>query len=80
MKLSDVAKQFEECMEEGGPCLVKNCPLSQEITIKIGDKGDEFGQITWRVEGCSLMGRFQDWLKNKKPGELYQLPGGTKPG
>lgn len=73
MKLSDAAKQYEECMKEGGSCLVKNCPLQQEIPVKIGDKGDEFGQLTWRVEGCTLMGRFQDWLKKKKPGTPYEL-------
>jgi len=71
MRLSDAAKQFEECMKAGGPCLVKDCPLAKEITVKVGDQDQEFGQITWRLEVCSLMGRLQDWLKNKKPGEPY---------
>jgi len=71
MKLSDAAKQYEECMKEGGPCLVKDCPLHGDITLKIGNPSDEFGTITWRVEACSLMGRFQDWLKKKRPGKPY---------
>jgi hypothetical protein len=72
MRLSEAAKQYEECTKESGPCLVKDCPLSKEMTIKIGSLSEEFGQMTWKVEGCTLMGLFEDWLKNKKPGKPYE--------
>ena len=71
MKLSEAVKQYEECMNPPGPCLVKDCPLHKDMVLKIGDPSDEFGQMTWKIGGCSLMGRFEDFLKNKKPGEPY---------
>jgi len=72
MKLSAAVKQYEECMENSGPCLVKNCPLYKSITISIGSPDDQFGEIKWKVEGCALVGLLEEWLKNKKPGEPYE--------
>lgn len=69
MKLSDAAKQYEECMKEPGPCLMRNCPLYKEISIQAGSPDAEWGQLTLKIEGCSLMGRFSDFLRKKKPGE-----------
>jgi len=71
MKVSEAARQYEECMAGDNGCLVDECPLSKAMTLVIGDLSEEFGEMVWKIEGCSLMGRFEDWLRNKKPGKPY---------
>lgn len=71
MKLSEAIKQYEECMKDPGPCRVKNCPLHKEVILKMGGPSDDYGSITWKLGGCSLMGVFEDFLKNKRSGEPY---------
>ena len=73
MKLSEAAKCYEECFGEensegAGGCLYENCPLLEDVEITAGDISDDHGQITWRVEGCSLLGRLEEFLKDKTPG------------
>lgn len=73
MKLSEAVKCYEECFgpdnsEGAGGCLYDNCPLHEEIEITTGSPHDEGGQITWRIEGCSLLTGLEAQLKDKKPG------------
>ncbi len=68
MNLMEAVKQYEECMKGPGYCLMEPCPLHKKIKIDAGDVSDEKGELTWRVEGCTLMAMFERWLKNKKPG------------
>ena len=75
MKLSEVAKQYEECMEKLGPCLLKDCPLKENITIRIGDLSDEGSEITWKVNCGSLIGKIDAFLKKETIGEAYDRPG-----
>lgn len=69
MKLVDAAKQYTKCMSQDYGCLVENCPLRGKMRLEIGVSDDEDGGMTWRIEGCALMTRFEDFLKNKKPGK-----------
>jgi hypothetical protein len=76
MKISEAAKQWEECFspensDASGGCLFKNCPLIKKIKIETGDKSDETGAITWHVEGCTLFALLEKWFKKQKPGTLY---------
>ena len=76
MKLSEAAKCYEECFgpdnaEGAGGCLYDNCPLHEDVQITSGSPDDEEGQITWRIEGCSVLSRFEDWLKDKTAGTPY---------
>lgn len=76
MKLSEAVKCFEECMgpdnaDGAGGCLYENCPLHEDVLITSGEISDEVGEITWRIEGCSLMGKWEDLLKDKKAGTPY---------
>ena len=68
MKLTDAAKQYEKCMYYAGPCLVKDCPLHKSMTLEIGNPSDECGRIVWEIGGCSLMGRLEEFLRDKKAG------------
>ncbi len=69
MKLSDAAKQYEKC-NPPGPCLLRNCPLHKYVRISISGPDAEWGSLTWDIEGCLLMGKLEDFLRNKKPGGL----------
>lgn len=76
MKLSEAAKCYEECFSEAnnegaGGCLYENCPLHEQIEITVGGPDDEYGQITWMAEGCSLLGKLEESLKDKIPGVPY---------
>ncbi len=76
MKFSEAATRYEECFGQGnsdggGGCLYEDCPLHKIVVITAGAPDDEQGEITWRVEGCTLMGQFEEWFKNKKPGTRY---------
>ena len=73
MKLSEAAKQYEECMENLGPCLIKDCPLKENITIGIGSLDDEGSKITWDINCGSLMGKIDEFLKKKKVREGYDI-------
>ncbi|GAG60459.1 unnamed protein product [marine sediment metagenome] len=73
MKLSEAVKCYEECFgddnsEGAGGCLYDNCPLHEAIEITAGRPSDEGGQITWKIEGCSLLGSLEEQLKDKVPG------------
>jgi len=75
MKPSEAAKCFEECFgpdnaNGAGGCLYDNCPLHEEIEIVVGDRSNETGQITWKIEGCSMLVAFEDQLKDKEAGTL----------
>lgn len=68
MKLGEAVKQYETCMKGDFGCLADNCPLLQQISLAIGEPTDIDGAIRWKIGGCSLMSRFEEWLKRKKPG------------
>ncbi|MCK9435725.1 MAG: hypothetical protein M0Q12_00790 [Synergistaceae bacterium] len=69
MKLSEAVKQYEECMRNRTDTVdCGTCPLFGMMRLDIGDPHDETGGITWTIQGCSIMGIFEKWLKNKKPG------------
>jgi hypothetical protein len=74
MKLSEAAKQYEECMENLGPCLIKDCPLKENITIRIGNLNNEGSEITWNVNCGCLMGKIDEFLKKKTLGEGSDIP------
>ena len=76
MKLSEAVKCYEECFGEdnskgAGGCLYDNCPLHEEIEIAAGYPSEEGGQITWKIEGCSLLGRLEEQLKDRVSGVPY---------
>ena len=80
MKLSEVAKCYEECFgpdnsDGAGGCLYQNCPLHKPLEINVGDPEGEGGQITWKFEGCSLVGLLEDQLEDKTPGVPYPEEG-----
>lgn len=67
MKISEAAKKYEKCMEHlANAPSCDNCPLYRTMTIGIGEKSDEAGAITWKIQGCSLMAYLEKWLQKKK--------------
>lgn len=71
MKLSEAIKHYEQCFGPENPsqgCYYENCPLLDIVKVTSGDIHDEEGQITWKIQGCSLLAMFEGWLKRKKPG------------
>jgi Zn-finger protein len=69
VKVSEAAKYYEDCMEHPEIADCENCPLYKILTIKIGEGfGSDGGSITWKIQGCSLVDVFEQWLKDKKPG------------
>jgi len=76
MKLSEAVKCYEECFDPKNPkgkygCLYENCPLYEDVKIENGSPDDKQCQLTWKIEGCTLMAQFEKWLKYKKPGIPY---------
>ena len=76
MKLSEAVKCYEECFDldnsdGAGGCLYENCPLHEEVTVISGDPSDVDGQTTWKIGGCSLLSKVEEWLEDKTPGVPY---------
>ncbi|MBA7694061.1 hypothetical protein ES703_102663 [subsurface metagenome] len=76
MKLSEAVKCYEECFgpansDGNGGCLFENCPLLDDVEVNAGGTSEEEGQITWKIEGCSLLSKVEEWLKDKKVPQAY---------
>ena len=69
MKLQEAAKQYEECMENPGHCLIEDCPLKENIAIRIGNLSDEGSEITWNINSGALMWKIEEFLKKKTVSE-----------
>lgn len=76
MKLSEAAKIYEECMKGTNLAPLKDCsgcPLYKFMTLDFGEKHDAHGKLTWKIQGCSMMAFFEQWLKTKKPGQPINI-------